>query len=126
MPTETCPYCQEQFTMDYGTGNCPHCGNRVRVYDPNKKVKVNWGINIGGLQSAQGKSSEFKQRGKQGSGGASKSPLFDVSSIVKEANEYNQAYWKEEIETMIKEFGINFLSNELKEMAKTLGIKKGG
>ena len=89
---------------------------------------LNISFGTGSISRPNSTGSGFKPRGKKGPGTAKEKPIFDLSSVIKEASEYNRTYWREELNKIIKEFGISALSSELKKLAKELGItpkKKG-
>ena len=97
-----------------------------RIYPTafSRRPALSLGINIGNIAKINLSQSNFKIKGKKGKGNTKKSPIFDLTSIVREASEHNKAYWKVELGKIVKEFGLSSLSDELKKMAKSLGIKK--
>ena len=83
---------------------------------------LNISFGTGSISRPNSTGSGFKPRGKKGLGTTKETPIFDLSSVIKEASEYNRIYWKEELGKIINEFGFNALSSELKKLAK-LSIK---
>lgn len=85
-------------------------------------------FNIGSASKRQEPSDSWKKKDmfqaprKKSEKATKQDPISKDEKIAK--TEENMAYWKEEIETIVKEFGFDSLSDELKKMAKTLGIKK--
>ena len=106
--------------IPHGGSNLVRLKEALQQLQDGKMPGVQWSIKTRSIQQKLSGTSKIRigKRGKS----SMLCPLCELNKIVEETLQNNKEYWKAEIKNVVEEFGFDYLTPNLQELYKKLGM----